>query len=297
VSVGVVALFIWDQVVVAPPPPEIEHPAESAKVAMADNAPAAQLDLSKGNAGSTAESLEIAGPAPKEARAGDKLVPLQEEAPAVAAAAPRAMMARRSAKAAGHPFAPEQTRAAMSEEERSARNEELFAGIEKQKKSMGMRILPKSEPADGKDHKGVLAQIEPPSVPIVRGGAAAMLKSSRASGAAAGAEAPSASPASGPGRPAPDAALVFTDASSVASSWILLGLPGKPPVTDFENGRLLIIKPSATKIVSVSTGTDAVIAVYRSLRADEESDPVQDRVTALPATPKNVLIYDASPSR
>jgi hypothetical protein len=64
---------------------------------------------------------------------------------------------------------------------------------------------------------------------------------------------------------------------------------------DFSTGRLIMIKPSATKILSVTPGPDAVTVVYRSLLPDEESDPARDRVAPLPVSPKAVLIYDASP--
>ena len=130
---------------------------------------------------------------------------------------------------------------------------------------------------------------------MLRAPVPALLASTKPQGAAAAAEAQNEAPAAGPGRLAPDAALVFTDANSVSSSWVLLGLPGKPPATDFANGRLVIIKPSATKILSVTPGPDAVTVVYRSLLPDEDSDPARDRAAPLPAEPKAVLIYDASP--
>ena len=128
----------------------------------------------------------------------------------------------------------------------------------------------------------------------MRAHAPTLLKSARPQGVAAAA-APSEAPPSGPGRLAPDAALVFTDAGSVSSSWVLLGLPGDPPETDFTHERLVMIKPSATRILSITSGRDAVTVVYRSLLPDEESDPARDRVATLPAVPKTVLIYDASP--
>jgi len=220
-----------------------------------------------------------------------------------------------SARAAGAPIAaapaapaaapaPElqltdRTRTTMSEEERSARNEQLFAQLEGQKKEMGMRVLPKGD--DSEDGgKGFLGLREPPAAPALRAPRPSLLKSKRQSGALAEATADTALAAkpaanAAAGRLAPDAALVFTDASSLASSWVLLGLPGDPPTADFVNGRVIVIKPSATKILSVTPGADAVSVVFRSLQPDEESDPAKDRVAPLPATPKNVLIYDASP--
>jgi hypothetical protein len=88
---------------------------------------------------------------------------------------------------------------------------------------------------------------------------------------------------------------VFTEAGSLSSSWILLGMPGGPPSTDFAAGRLVMIKPSATKIVSVTPGPDAVVVVYRGLLMDEPADPARDRVAPLPLAPRAVLIYDATP--
>jgi hypothetical protein len=186
----------------------------------------------------------------------------------------------------------------MTEEERSARNEEMIGQLEKQKRRMGIKVLPKDDEG-GPDHVGFLGLREPPAAPMVRAPVPNLLKSAKPSAsvalAAAPAAAASAAPGSAPGRLAPDAGLVFTDASSLASSWVLLGLPGDPPAMDFAGGRLVIIKPSATKILSVTPGPDAVTVVFRSLQPDEESDPARDRVAPLPSAPKSVLIYDASP--
>ncbi len=178
----------------------------------------------------------------------------------------------------------DRTRLAMTEEERSARNEQMFGQLETQKKKMGVTILAKGE-------TGAAAPRRPPA-PALDAPVPTLL--SRAKTTEAGAAAIS-KPSAGLGRSAPDAALVFTDASGVASSWVLLGLPGDPPATDFANGRLVIIKPSATKILSVTPGRDAVTVVYRSLLPEERPDPARERAAPLPAAPKAVLIYDASP--
>ena len=318
-SIGVVALMIWDKVTVAPEP-ELLHPPESAKVYEAANAPVAQLNLSRAAGGaaagsisalSDAKSLEIAGAAPKAARASDKLAYLEggeqpaEEKPGVAA-----MRGSASGRAAGRPITPlsvrdpsalvmgpeasERAQVAMTEEERSARNEEMFGQLEKQKKKMGLKILPKSEDGEQSSGPGIFG-LRRPAAPALSAPAPTLLQSAHPAGAVAAAASADLSPAAGPGRLAPDAGLVFTDARSVASSWVLLGLPGTPPLTDFANGRLVIIKPSATKILSVTSDPSTVTVVFRSLTADEESDPARDRVAPLPASPKTVLIYDASP--
>jgi hypothetical protein len=164
---------------------------------------------------------------------------------------------------------------------------------------MGIRVLPKDEDAEG-GGRGFLGLREPPAAPAIRAPVPSLLKAKKQSGALAQAAADTALAAkpaaeSPAGRLAPDAALVFADASSLASSWVLLGLPGDPPTADFVNGRVVVIKPSATKILSVTPGPDAVSVVFRSLQPDEESDPAKDRVAPLPAAPKNVLIYDATP--
>lgn len=325
-SVGVVALMIWDKVAVSPEQ-ALLHPAEAAKVYAPDSAPVAQLDLTRGvatgasgSASSDAKSLEIAGAAAAPARAADKPAVIEnpagggadDEMKAAANMTGVAAVRGSSARAAGAPVAapaaqaaPElqltdRTRQTMTEEERSARNEELFAQLEGQKKDMGMRVLPKGEDGVDENHRGFLGLREPPAAPAIRAPIPSLLKNEKKRGALAEAvnvTALAAKPAaaSAAGRLAPDAALVFNDAGSLASSWVLLGLPGDPPSADFVNGRVVVIKPSATKILSVTPGPDAVTVVFRSLNQDEESDPGKDRVAPLPAFPKAVLIYDASP--
>jgi hypothetical protein len=284
-SIGIVALAIWDKVVVPPEAPPL-HPQGAARVYGSVGAPVAQLDLSRGGTGAPdARSLDIAGPAPLATRVGDKLVPLQDDGGQAADQVPAAT--KPSARAAGQPVAVPPEQHTMTEEERSARNEAMFGRLEEQKKLMGMKVLPKKD-ADA----GGAEPPEPLAAPVVRAPVPTLLENAKQHGAAAAADA---EPTSGPGRLAPDAALVFTDESGVSSSWVLLGLPGAPPATDFTKERLVIIKPSATKILSVTPGPDAVTVVYRSLLPDEEPDPARDRVAALPAAPKTVLIYDASP--
>jgi hypothetical protein len=345
-SVGVVALVIWNKVTVQPDE-MLLHPPEAAAVYGSANAPVAQLDLSRqlgaggaisgaasggaggaGGAGNTlsdAKSLEITGAAAAPARGIEKLSYLDKDAGAADELKAGTMAAKKgssavavvrggSARAAGAPIAQaldaaapgaapsaepqltDRTRLAMTEEERSARNEELFSQLEGQKKKMGMRVLPKGD--NGEDRRaGFLGMREPPAAPALRAPVPTLLQSGKAQGVAAGsvANAAKADAAPGPGRLAPDAGLVFTDASSLSSSWVLLGLPGDPPSADFANGRVVVIKPSATKILSVTPGPDSVTVVFRSLSPDEDSDPARDRVAPLPAAPKTVLIYDASP--
>ncbi len=189
-----------------------------------------------------------------------------------------------NARPAEEPPRADRARPAMTEEERSARNEQMFGQIEMQKKTMGMTLLGKSEAAAPASRR--------PPAPALAAPVPTLLSDARPAEAIAAARS---APASGLGRPAPDAALVFTDASGLESAWILLGLPGSPPAADFANGRLVLIKPSATKILSVEPGRDAVTIVYRSLLPEETPDPARDRAAPLPAAPKAVMIYDASP--
>ena len=328
-SFGVIALMIWGKV--QPATEQVLHPDDAARVAMPGSAPVSQLDLhnviagaagSAGAGASDAKSLEIAGAAPAPEKATDKTAVLENnnakadaEMKAVAGrfgavSAARGGLRGESARAAGAPIAAQaapaaepqltyRTRTTMSEEERSARNEQLFQQLEGQKKEMGMRVLPKDE--DAGNGTGFLGLHEPPAAPAIRRAAPSLLKSKKAAGAIADATSttalaakPAAAPTAG-ARLAPDAGLVFGDANSLASSWVLLGLPGDPPSFDFSNGRVVVIKPSSTKILSVTPTADAVQVDFRSLEADETSDPAKDRVAPLPAAPKAVLIYDASP--
>ena len=322
-SVGVIALVIWNKVTV--PPEEMPmHPAEAAKVYAPGSAPVAQLDLTRGmisgasgSVSSDAKSLEIAGAAAAPERAADKMAVIESDgglatemkAAANGVAAVRGANARASgtpiaaqqaAPGAAEPQLTDRTRLSMTEEERSARNEQMFAQLEGQKKEMGMRVLPKGEDGVDENHRGFLGLREPPAAPALSAPRPSLLKSEKKKGALASAAAdtalaPKPAAPSAAGRLAPDAALVFSDAGSLASSWVLLGLPGEPPSADFAGGRVVVIKPSATKILSVTPGPDAVTVVFRSLSEDEESDPAKDRVAPLPASPKTVLIYDASP--
>jgi anti-sigma factor RsiW len=288
-SCGAVALMIWGKVAVAPPEAPL-HPRDAAPVTGAANAPASQFDVSglaAGNGG--------AGQAGR-----DELLPALElkEETAAPAGAKRAARGR----AAGQPYetnpaaasAPEpaltdRTMLAMTEEERSAKNERMFGYIEQEKKKLGIaKVLPKSG-AVSAARGAALA-----GAPAIGAPAPTLLKQAQREGPAAS-DAALQAKAEGSGRLSPDAGLVFSDARSLASSWVLLGFPGNPPATDFSAGRLVLIKPSATKIVSVTADAAAVRLSYRTLRENEAPDPAKDRVAPIPAEPKTVLFFDASP--
>jgi len=326
-SCGVVALMIWNRVVVEPVPAPLRS-LNSAKVEVAANAPTSQFDVSRRAAGGDAsgessdiKSLSVAGAVPQPIERGD-ILPTLAEMPAKidaasaganrlqgAAAAPVAAVrgsvsrtrapgqplpAASDGAAPSEPTLTDRTRIAMTEEERSSRNEQMFGFIENEKKKMGIaQVLPRAEKADALG--GMMGSKRPePAAPAIAAPAPNLLKKTSREGLAAADSVLAVKPG-GPGRLSPDAGLVFSDAQSLRSSWILLGFPGNPPELDFSAGRLVLIKPFSTKIVSVTTDAGAVVLVYRSLLQDEASDPAKDRVAPIPAEPKTVLIYDVSP--
>ena len=292
-STGVVALVLWDKFVAAPEPETLHTP--GAGVVSGADAPTAQMDVSARAAGGAASpetadsvrTLGMTGPASEPIGRDENLpsLPSSEPAPAVKSAHSTSS----SARAAGRPL--EGTNpAAMSEAEVSARNEELIVGLEKEKKKMGIaKVLPRNSPEDVET-----ARKTPPAA-VVRASAPTLLKNNKASQAGPNADDSRTAPAAGDNRPAPDAGLVLLDARGLASSWVLLGFPGEPPATDFSTSRVVMIKPSATKIVSVAMTADAVSVVYRALSSDETPDPAHDRIATLPLEPRNVQLLDASP--
>lgn len=321
-SFAVVALVIWDKVAV-PPEPEALHPPVAANVVDAKNAPVAQLDFSgrvtdakraeMPAAAAARSALGVDGVVPEPVRRGDTAPYLAEtasggSAPADAlekeASAPL-RPAKAGARASGSPIAADSLSAArgaaapaergalaMTEEERSARNERMFADLERQKRKMGIaKVMPKQDALVSAIQS--LAAPAAPAAPKVASASPGLLNRAPASMPAAEEDKPAASP--GPGRLAPDAGLVFTDARSLSSSWVLLGFPGEPPAVDFASGRVVLIKPSATKILSVDAAPNSINVVYRSLAPEETPDPAADRVAPIPSEPRTVLIFDASP--
>jgi hypothetical protein len=318
-SFGVVALWIWQDVAVRKP---VDWPvppaAPAARLSAPSEAPLAQLNMSGPVSGkplddelkASESALGLAPPdgaRPSLVRARAKGRAL-DESPETAAAAP-APAEGEGAPSAGGPAV------AMSEQTRSARNVEMFADLERQKRAMGITAVAPSADASGVAAlRGAgLVAATPPPAPVVaqRVPRMAMAKKTaqrRDDSAAATASAAAPAPASASadksvaaqaappsGRPAPDAGLVLTDAGSLASSWVLLGYPNDPPKVDFAKSRVLLIKPSVSRIVSVTATADAVVVVYRSLTPDETSDPARDRFALLPLEPDAVQILDATP--
>ncbi len=280
-SVGVVALWLWQLNVVRPDIPGAPRP-PAPRLETADQAPLSQIDITGPAAGRAASSSA------RNAESALGLIPTDAAIPAPARAQGRAVDA-------GTP-APDAT-ATMTEQARSARNEELIAGLELQKKKMGIASVspdygPSAQAAALR--KAGLLPPEKPAAPVLGASAPRLMTTPGTASAIPGEPAPGAAEA-GPGRPAPDAGLIFSDAQSLASSWILLGMPGSAPTVDFSSGRALLIKPSVSRIVSVSTTDAAVVVVYRSLAPEEEPNPVRDRFTLLPAQPETVGLFDATP--
>lgn len=281
-SIGVVALWLWQLNVVRPDiPGEPRPPAPRLKTA--DQAPLSQIDVTGPAAGRAASASA------KDAESALGLIPTNAAIPGPARAQGRAVDSNA-------PPGPDTT-ATMTEQARSARNEELIAGLELQKKKMGIASVspdPGPNAQTSALSKAGLLPPEKPAAPVIAAAAPRLMATPGAASAIPGEPAPGAADA-GPGRPAPDAGLVFTDARSLASSWVLLGMPGDAPAVDFSSGRALLIKPSVSRIVSVSTTDAAVVVIYRSLAPDEEPDPVRDRFTLLPAQPETVGLFDATP--
>jgi hypothetical protein len=301
-SCGVVALWIWQDVVVRTP--IVLPAAPAARLASESEAPLSQVDVSGPAGGRPADAASKAasdalGLSPTlrasasltRARAKGRALDEAENSPA--AAAPQAVGA-----AAG-------SGGVMSEQARSARNIEMFGDLERQKKEMGIAAIASGDGASSRvaalRGAGILPA-EPAPSPVVAQRTPRMMApplADKTGSAAAAAAPPSAfaadQQASPLGRPAPDAGLVFTDARSLASSWVLLGFPKSPPDMDFTVGRVVLIKPSVSRIVSVTTTADAVIVVYRTLAPDEASDPTRDRFAPIPLTPAAVQIIDATP--
>ena len=140
----------------------------------------------------------------------------------------------------------------MAEEERSRRNEEYIADLEKEKLAMGItQVLPRRS-----------------SIAAMRG-----KRLDYASGI-----------------PADDAGLVFTDGGSLSSSWTLLGLPGNYPAVDYWSRRAVLLKRSSTKILEVRAAQDRVEVYFRLLNTGETSDPAKDRFATLPLEPQPVSL-------
>jgi hypothetical protein len=321
-SSAVVALVIWNKTTVAPEEPLL-HPPGAANVSDMKGGPVAQLDFARRVSDDKAASatgaavaqnaMGVSGAVSDPIHRDESTPSIAENAPAAAPAAaalsslsaptmaPKASMRR--ARALGSPLTDgaaasggggalaERGAAAMTEEERSAKNEQMFGYIESEKKKMGIaKVMPKDSLDTSRMFGGPA-----PAAPKIAAASPSLLK--QVSQSVPAADALKAQEAANPleGRLSPDAALVFTDARSLSSSWILLGFPGEPPTVDFTSGRLVLLKPSATKILSVTPKPNSVDVVYRSLTPEETPDPAVDRVAPIPSEPRTVLIFDASP--
>lgn len=320
-SSAVVAVVLWEQF--DRPETLLPRSYDAVKVIREAEAPIAQVDLSgritsAGAAGSNLDAMK------KDSRANAALQGLgfaardkaatarralgqpmefSEEAPSPAAA-PAAL----AAKAEGS--------APMSEEERSRRNEEYMADLEKEKRAMGIaQVLPRrgsvaaargASEADAFARGGMQMMDAAPEPPgqalasntpaLVSGSRGAARKRAGFGGSPAPESAETKQIVLGEnldyssGIPSDDAGLVFTDGNSLASSWTLLGLPGNYPAVDYWSRRAVLLKRSSTKILEVRVAEGRVQVYFRLLTPGEASDPVQDRFATLPLEPKPVSL-------
>jgi len=301
-SCGIVALWIWQDTVVRIPIPVPAPPA--AQLETAASAPISQLNVSAAAAGSLKSSADAL-----DQKSALGLESVRGSGGSGLAAHAKAKGYAIGEESAGAALQPSGT--AMTEEERSARNIEMFADLEKQKDKLAVSGGPdRAAQSAAMLRRAGLIPAEPTPEPVLSARAPRMMKKAEASAlsddgslasasgasaappAASAAPAPSAAPESG--RPAPDGALVFTEPRGFASAWVLLGFPNDPPVVNFARQRAVLIKPSATKIVSIKPGPDAIAVVYRSLGPDETADPANDRFAPIPQEPKAVVITDST---
>ncbi len=280
-SSGIVALWIWQRVVVRPPLAQAPTGPEP-RLDSGAEAPLSQIDVSRAASGLAPSA---------DAHAQSQALGL---APQPGAALPG------PAKASGRPLSsdtPAPAPATMSEEERSARNIAMFADLERQKRELGITGVPEESAAQRREEAlrraGLLPPQGAPAAAVVRA-TPRMLSSGDESGGGLPAAAPAPPPAAGAGRSAPDAALVLSDADSLAASWTLLGLPGSAPSVDFTRERAVLVKPTGAKVVSVVAGATAVVVTFRRLGDGETPSPVADRFARLPPTPAAVEIIDAN---
>jgi hypothetical protein len=266
-SSGVIALVIWDKTVTAPQIAQ-KPTADMAKVLLHNQAPVSQLDA----------TAQVSGVAATTTTALPR--------PSMPARAPGAPIDSGTTS----PLIAERGAPAMTEEQRSARNEQIFGYLEREKTKLGIAHLIEKNPSIKKP------LLKERSAPKINAPAPVLLTSRPTTGlVTATTESRGNPPSTTPERLAPDAGLVFSNASSLQSSWILLGFSGAPPAIDFSTSRVVLIKPSTTKIISTTVGTDAVKVVYRSLAPEDNTQDTQQRVAVIPLEPKTVVVIDGSP--
>lgn len=306
----IVVLAVWDQFHRTDAP--LQRPYEAVKVVSQAEAPISQVDLSgritSADAGSGGAGLEAMK---KDSRANAALQSLGFAASRKAAVPHRAP--GQPLEFAEAPVAAKAESRTMSEEERSRRNEEYMAGLEKEKRVMGIsQVLPRRSSVAAARGAGAFgaadtmslmeaapeppAQALPSNTPALVSGAksAAALRSAFAGSPAPRAAEDQTASAERPdyasGVPSDDAGLVFTDGGSLASSWTLLGLPGSCPAVDYWKNRAVLLKRSSTKILEVRLAEGSIQVYFRLLTPGEASDPAKDRFATLPLEPKPVSL-------
>lgn len=306
------ALVVWDRN--RTPEAPFHFPYDAVKVVPESQAPVAQVDLSgRITAEGSGRSDEQARKSESHANAALQSLGFAARAEGVAAK-----------DAPGHPTefkedapaAAEASRAAaMSEQARSQRNEELIAGLEKEKQASGIaQIMPRGYRISavrggsaGAAFSGTNADMmevapEPPAQSLPSSTPALVSGAGKASAkrlAFSGAPTPVAVevPPAAPGRldyaagiPSDDAGLVFTDGGSLSYSWTLMGMPGTYPAVDYWKSRAVLLKRSGTKILEVRPENGRVSVYFRLLAPGEASDPAKDRFAVIPLEPKPVSL-------
>ncbi len=159
---------------------------------------------------------------------------------------------------------------ARSEEERSAINERLYKGLEKEKKRMGIiSVIDKGAQSNRvSDRRGSMVLRAPLQLPRSFSG-----------GSARGRE-----------EAAVVRALPLKSPDALSAAWAAAGLPGEPPVVGFpEKMALFLAGPTGCGIVSVQDRGKFIVVSYKETGFDAASA----RVQAVPLSAKPIVVKRA----
>lgn len=238
-------------------PPAVELPTDAGRealVAKRERVRAKGMPLTEGSLSSLGESAQapmgLAGSgaglkntAPDAGGFSRALAQAKPAAPAAAAPAPMEIAAVRGA--APQPSLP----MAMSEEERSARNEEMYKAFEKEKKAMGI--------------KGFAGKAESDAQRVLR-----------ASGAG---DQPTRIDSLTPNLlGSKDGVLprALRSESAFHDAWSALKLPGEPPAVDFTRS-MVVVLPAPGALVDVKEGKKELVVTWKPLPAGGPADRLQ----------------------
>ena len=235
-STAVVALVVWDK---THSPPEFVAPhvgwkGDRVALKTAAEAPVSQMDLSGRLFASfrpltPRRALRFASPG------GD--------------AAPGKPVEVAEARGAGSGFK------ARNEEERSAINERLYKGHEREKKKMGIAKILEKESGDRDDGAPLAREATARDVTPEDGAIAKV--------------------------------IVLKNAETLQTAWAAAGLAGEPPAVDFPKRMALFLAcPPGCGIVSVRTGKKILTVLYK----DSGFADASARVRAVPASPKLTVL-------